>query len=151
MTAQGPEATGVSGMSDGGGAAGAVEGRPAEPPSPMAAPPRAAPYHPPPPVPPPGLGRAARVETRAIVALELAILGIVFGLPLGIPGMVLGTPAYFIGKSALGRIEGSQGELGGRNLAASAWVLGIAAMAIGSLVTLVWILVLLIGTTGLPA
>jgi hypothetical protein len=150
MTAEGPEVAGVSGLSDPGGAAGVVE-KLAEPPAPMAIPPRSAPYHPPPPVPPPGLGRSARVETRAVVALELAILGIVFGLPLGIPGMVLGTLAYFIGKSALGRIEGSQGELGGRNLAVSAWVLGIAAMAVGSLVSLVWLLVLLIGTTGLPA
>jgi hypothetical protein len=117
----------------------------------VAAPQHFAPYHPPPPIPPPALGNAARPELRAVVALELGILGILFGLPLGVPGMILGTLAYFMGKSALIRIEDSKGALGGRSLAATAWVLGIVAMAVGSVVTLAWLLVLLIGTSGLPA
>jgi hypothetical protein len=152
MSAQGPDVAGIPTRMDAGGAAGIAEGRPVEQPQQaVAAPPHVAPYHAPPPMPPPGLGKAARAELRAVVALELGVLGILFGLPLGIPGMILGTLAYFMGKSALRRIEGSAGSLGGRSLAAAAWVLGIAGMAVGSVVTLVWLLVLLIGTSGLPA
>jgi hypothetical protein len=66
------------------------------------------------------------------------------GLPFGIPGMVLGTVAYFLGRSAVSRIDSSQGARGGRSLAVSGWVLGAVAMAIGSAVTLIWIVVLLV-------
>ena len=66
---------------------------------------------------------------------------------MGIPGMVLGTIAYFLGKSAVSRIDGSQGALGGRGVAVSGWVLGVVAMAIGSAVTLVWLVVVLVATS----
>ena len=72
-----------------------------------------------------------------------AIAGIVLGLPLGIPGMVLGTLAYFLGRSSVQRIDGSQGTLGGRSMAVAAWVLGIVAMIIGSVITLIWLVVFL--------
>ena len=68
-------------------------------------------------------------------------------LPMGIPGMVLGTLAYFLGKSAVSRIDSSQGALGGRSVAVAGWVLGVVAMAIGSVVTLVWIVVALVATS----
>lgn len=68
------------------------------------------------------------------------------GLPFGIPGMVLGTLAYFLGKSAVRRIDASHGALGGRGLAVYAWVFGVIAMAIGSAVTLVWLVVFLVAT-----
>jgi hypothetical protein len=61
--------------------------------------------------------------------------------------MVLGTIAYFLGKSAVSRIDGSQGAPGGRSVAVSGWVLGAIAMAIGSAVTLVWIVVVLVATS----
>jgi hypothetical protein len=57
--------------------------------------------------------------------------------------MVLGTLAYFLGKSSASRIDSSQGALGGRSMAVSAWVLGIVAMVIGSVVTLIWLVVFL--------
>src|SRR5260370_4867251 len=66
---------------------------------------------------------------------------------MGIAGMVLGTLAYFLGKSAVSRINGSQGALGGRSIAVAGWVLGAVAMAIGSAVTLVWIVVVLVATS----
>ena len=84
-----------------------------------------------------------QTEGRAIAALLAAIAGIVLGLPLGLPGMVLGTLAYFLGKSAVNRIDSSQGALGGRGLAVSSWVLGAIAMGIGAVVTLVWLVVIL--------
>jgi hypothetical protein len=79
-----------------------------------------------------------------VAALLAAIAGMVLGLPLGIPGMVLGTLAYFLGRSAVTRIDSSQGARGGRSVAVFAWVLGIVAMAVGSVVTLVWLVVALI-------
>jgi hypothetical protein len=105
--------------------------------------PAVAPWHPPPSYPPPK-AQASGTDGRAIASLLAAIFGIVLGLPFGIPGMALGTVAYFLGKSAMSRIDGSQGARGGRSLAVSGWVLGAVAMAIGSAVTLIWIVVLLV-------
>jgi hypothetical protein len=102
-----------------------------------------APWHPPPSYPPPK-ARASGTDGRAIASLLAAIFGIVFGLPLGIPGMVLGTIAYFLGRSAVSRIDSSQGARSGRSIAVSGWVLGALAMAIGSAVTLIWLVVLLV-------
>jgi hypothetical protein len=115
---------------------------------PAAVQPAVAPYHPPPTFPPPGLGRAARVEGRAITSLAVAIIGIAFGVPFGLPGLVLGTAAYFTGKSAIARIDASEGTLGGRSLATTGWVLGVVATAIGALVSLAWLVVLLVSVSG---
>jgi hypothetical protein len=101
-------------------------------------------WHPPPSYPPPRPLSSGATEGRAIAALLAAITGIVLGLTLGLPGMVLGTLAYFLGKSAVNRIDSSPGALGGRSLAVSSWVLGAIAMGIGALVTLAWLVFLLI-------
>jgi hypothetical protein len=105
--------------------------------------PAVAPWHPPPSYPPPR-ARASGTDGRAISSLLAAIFGIVLGLPFGVPGMVLGTTAYFLGRSAVNRIESSQGARGGRSIAVSGWVLGAVAMAIGSAVTLIWLIVFLV-------
>ena len=84
------------------------------------------------------------IRTAALLA---AIAGLVLGLPLGIPGMALGTVAYFLGKSAVSRIDSTQGAVGGRGMAVSGLVLGAVAMGIGSAVTLVWLVVILIFTS----
>ena len=106
-----------------------------------------APWYPPPSYPPPKDQAEGSGGGRAVAALVAAILGIVLGIPLGIPGMVLGTVAYFLGKSAVSRME-SAGAQGGRGMAVSAWVLGVVGMAIGSVVTLVWLVLLLVLTSG---
>ena len=104
-------------------------------------------WYPPPSYPPPRVKAAGSTEGRVIASLIAAIAGIVLGLPMGIPGMVLGTLAYFLGKSAVNRIDSSQGALGGRSVAIAGLVLGAISMAIGSAVTLVWIVVLLVATS----
>ena len=101
-------------------------------------------WHPPPSYPPAHVQASGSTDPRAIAALLAAIAGIVLGLPLGIPGMVLGTVAYFLGKSAVNRIDSLQGARGGRGVAVLGKVLGAVAMAIGSVVTLVWLVVVLI-------
>jgi len=106
----------------------------------------AGPWYPPPAHPPPLITASGSTDGRAIASLITAIAGILLGLPVGIPGMVLGTVAYFLGRSSASRIESSQGKLGGRGVAVAGWVLGVVAMAIGSAVTLVWVVVLLVAT-----
>jgi hypothetical protein len=101
-------------------------------------------WHPPPSHPPPQVRAAGSTDGRAIAALLAAIGGIVLGLPFGLPGMVLGTLAYFLGKSAVDRIDGANGALGGRGLAVASWVLGAVAMGIGAAVTLTWLVVALL-------
>ncbi|MHB8588004.1 MAG: hypothetical protein ACYDA0_04010 [Candidatus Dormibacteraceae bacterium] len=103
-------------------------------------------WYPPPSYPPPRVKAQGTTDGRAIASLIAAIAGIVLGLPMGIPGMVLGTLAYFLGKSAMARIDSSQGALGGRSVAVTGWVFGIVAMAIGSAVSLIWIVVVLVAT-----
>jgi hypothetical protein len=80
-----------------------------------------------------------------------AIMGILFGLFTGIAGLVLGPMAYFLGKSALSRIDSSEGKLGGRSAAVAGWVMGIVATAIGALITLVWFIIFLILISSPPA
>jgi hypothetical protein len=109
--------------------------------------PSLAPWYPPPNHPPPRVKAAGSNDGRATASLVTAIVGIVLGLPAGIPGMVLGTLAYFLGRSAVSRIDSSQGTLGGRGVAVAGWVFGVVAMAIGSAVTLAWIVVLLVATS----
>ena len=74
----------------------------------------------------------------------VGILGIIFGLPTGIAGLVLGPVAYFLGKSAISRIDESQGKLGGRSTATAGWVMGAVATAVGAVVTLVWFILFLV-------
>ncbi|HSS94920.1 MAG TPA: hypothetical protein VLR46_13160 [Candidatus Dormibacteraeota bacterium] len=115
------------------------------------APPAIAPYHPPPPYPPPRPAGTQAVDSRAVVALVIALVGLVLGLPLGIPGLVCGPIAYFMGKSSANRIQASNGALGGRSLALTAWVFGIVATAVGALVTLIWLVVFLVMVSSPPA
>jgi hypothetical protein len=102
------------------------------------------PYHPPPPYPPPGLGRAAPTDGRAITSLVASIFGILLGLPFGVPGLALGPLGYFMGRSAIARIDEAPGTAGGRSVAVMGWVLGIVATAVGAVVSLVWLVLLLV-------
>ena len=105
-------------------------------------------WHPPPSYPPPPHAQArGATDGRAIASLLSAIAGIVLGLPFGIPGMALGSLAYFLGRAAVNNIDSSKGTVGGRGMAVTGWVVGAVAMAIGSAVTLVWLVVVLVAVS----
>jgi hypothetical protein len=109
----------------------------------MSAPPYVAPYHEPPAYPPPAQPQGpAPTDGKAIAALLFGILGLVFGIPLGLPGMIAGPIAYFLGKGARQRIKDSKGTLGGASFANAGRILGIIAMAVGSVAALVWLILI---------
>ena len=114
---------------------------PAPPTSPL---PDIAPYHPPPAYPPPGLGRSAPTDGRAVTSLAASILGILLGVPFGLPGLALGPLGYFMGRAAMARIDEAPGTAGGRSIAVAGWILGIVATAIGAVVSLAWLVLLLV-------
>ena len=104
-----------------------------------------APWFPPPTYPPPRGAEPQKTGSsgRAVSSLLAGIAGIVFGLAAGLPGLVLGPLAYFLGRSAVRGIDASKGALGGRGVAVTGLVLGVVATVIGALVSLFWIVILL--------
>ena len=68
----------------------------------------------------------------------------------GIPALVLGPIAYFLGKSSQGSIASSDGKLGGRSTASAASGIGIAATVIGAVAALAWLVLMLLGYFGPP-
>jgi uncharacterized protein YqgC (DUF456 family) len=93
---------------------------------------------------------AVRSDGGALVSLLAAIFGLLLGLVLGIPGLILGPLAYFIGKSSVGRIDASQGKVGGRSSASAGWIIGVVATAVGAVVTLTWFVIWLVAVSGPP-
>jgi hypothetical protein len=69
---------------------------------------------------------------------------------IGAPALVLGPVAYFMGKTAFTRINESQGKLAGAPSARAAWLIAIAATALGAISTLLWLVILLLAIFGPP-
>jgi len=108
-----------------------------------------APYHPPPAYRPAGIARVP-TDGHAITSLVASLLGILLALPIGLPGLALGPLGYFLGRSAITRIDGSAGASGGRGMAVAGSVLGIVATAIGAVVSLVWLVLILVAISTTP-
>src|SRR5438874_6003366 len=102
-----------------------------------------APYQPPPNYPPPAGQGAVGTDGKAASSLVFGILGLIFALPLGLPGLIAGPIAYFLGKGSRARIAESGGALGGARTANAGRILGIITTAVGALVTLLWFVVIL--------
>jgi hypothetical protein len=121
--------------------------------------------YPPPPRP------AGPTETRALVSLILAVaslllamVGFLLGLVavltglggllnfllLGFVAMILAAVAYFLGRSAVGRIAESPQTLGGRSTAVAGWVIGAVGTAAGAAVFLIWWVLVLVANFGPP-
>jgi uncharacterized protein YqgC (DUF456 family) len=92
----------------------------------------------------------ARTDGGSLISLLAGIFGLILGVALGIPGLILGPLAYFMGKASVARIDSSQGKLQGRSSAAAGWVIGVIATALGAIVTLVWFVIWLVATSGPP-
>jgi hypothetical protein len=107
-------------------------------------------YYPPPPYPPPQYGETKRLDNRASISLALAVAGLLLALPLGIPGLIFGPIAYFMGRAAVSRIDAAAGGLDGSNVAKVGWVLGIVATAVGAVISLIWLVVYLLSVAGIP-
>ena len=86
----------------------------------------------------------------ALIALVTANGDLLNALLLGLPGMIGGVIAYFLGKSAIARIAESPTTLGGRPTAVAGWVIGAISTATGAVVSLVWIVLFLIANFGPP-
>jgi hypothetical protein len=109
-----------------------------------------APYHPPPAYPPSNLGRSVPTDGRAITSLVASSIGILLAVPFGLPGLALGPFGYFVGRSAITRIDASPGTSSGRGLAVVGSVLGAAATAIGAVVSLAWLVLVLVALSTPP-
>ena len=73
-----------------------------------------APYQPPPNYPPPAGQGAVGTDGKAASSLVFGILGLLFALPLGLPGLIAGPIAYFLGKGAKQRSQNRTARLAGR-------------------------------------
>lgn len=114
---------------------------------------------------------AGRTEGRTVVSLLLAIFGLLISMTgvliallafitangdllnallLGLPAMLGGVIAYFLGRSAIAHIAESPATLGGRSTAVAGWVIGAITTAVGAVVTLSWIVLFLIANFGPP-
>jgi hypothetical protein len=90
------------------------------------------------------VGRNAPTDGRAVTSLVASIMGILLGIPFGLPGLLLGPMGYFMGRSALARIDSTPGAVGGRGVAVAGSVFGVVATAIGAVVSLAWLVLLLV-------
>jgi hypothetical protein len=93
--------------------------------------------------------RPGRSDSRAVWGLVAGIFGLLLVF-LGLPGLILGPVAYFLGKSSVSRIDESKGQLGGRSTAVAAWMIGVAATAFGAAASLAWLTFILVATYGTP-
>ena len=87
----------------------------------------------------------------AIVAGMSEASGLLFALPLGVPGLIAGPIAYFLGKGSKQRIAESNGALGGTSFANAGRILGIVATAVGAVVTLIYLILLFNAMLDAPA
>lgn len=110
------------------------------PPAPGATAP--APYYPPPTYPPPASQASGGTDAKAVASVVFAILGLIFALPLGLPGMIAGPIAYFLGSGARTRIMESGGTIGGMGLANTGRILGVVTTVVGAVITFLWLIVI---------
>ena len=84
----------------------------------------------------------------AIAALVVGILAAVGLFCYGVPAIILGPIAVFLGLNARRRIKASEGALGGYGLAMAGWITGLAAACLGLLIVAFIGLFAIIALTG---
>ena len=88
---------------------------------------------------------APRSETAPVAATANSP-----GLRLPLSFFIAGPVAFFLGKSAVGRIAVSPQTLGGRSTAVAGWVIGAVGTAAGAAIFLIWWVLVLIANFGPP-
>lgn len=87
---------------------------------------------PPPPIPPPPVYVSRQTDSLAIAALVVGLIAPLSAiLFLGIPGVVLGSVAVFLGLRSRSKIKRSGGALSGGGLALAGWILGACGILVG--------------------
>jgi hypothetical protein len=81
----------------------------------------------------------------AIAALVVGIVAAVGIFCYGVPAVILGPIAVFLGLRARSHIKASGGTIGGGGLALAGWITGLAATCLGLLFLLVTIGVIALG------
>ena len=89
------------------------------------------------PQPPPVAYPARQTDSLAIAAFVVGLIAPLSAILLvGIPGVVLGAVALFLGLRSRSKIRRSGGALGGGGLALAGWILGICGIAVGLVIFL---------------
>jgi hypothetical protein len=82
---------------------------------------------------------ALRTDGMAIAALVVGVIAPLGALFDGIPGVIMGSIAVFLGLSSRRRIKRSGGTLQGGGLALAGWIVGLCAIVLGLLVAFLFI------------
>jgi hypothetical protein len=85
----------------------------------------------------------------AIASLVVGIIAAVGVFCYGIPAVILGPVALFLGLRARGRIKAAAGSVGGGGLAMAGWITGLVATCIGALILIAFVgFIVLVAVTG---
>ena len=85
----------------------------------------------------------------AIASLVIGIIAAVGVFCYGIPAVILGPVALFLGLRARKRIKASAGVIGGGGLAMAGWITGLVAACIGALILIAFVgFIVLVAVTG---
>ena len=90
-----------------------------------------------PPLPPPSGGPvyvyvAQPTDGQATAALVVGILSLFGVFCYGVPSLILGPIAIFLGLNARNRIRAAQGTLGGSGFAKAGWIMGTVGLVLGA-------------------
>jgi hypothetical protein len=75
---------------------------------------------------------ARPTDSGAIAALVVGLIAPIGAMVTGVPGLVMGTVAVFLGLRAQARIKGSGGTVGGAGMARAGWIIGLIAIVLGA-------------------
>ncbi len=72
-------------------------------------------------------------DGQATAALVLGILSLVGVFCYGVPSLIIGPIAIYLGLHSRNRIRASGGALGGHGLAMAGWICGVVGVVLGAL------------------
>jgi hypothetical protein len=94
---------------------------------------------------------AARpTDGMAIAALVVGLISPFAAMFYGLPGVIFGSVAVFLGLRARSRIKRSGGTLAGGGMALAGWIVGVGAIVVGTLWFLFLLMLYMAMTSGNP-